>query len=257
MNYYTSEYFNSSIFDFDYEPIAEAIIKIYNPASIIELGCGKGDLAKIFSKKGIRVLAIDGYANPDFSESPMVEFKKFDLNDKRSYEVIKAGYYKQFDLVISTEVAEHLDSGVNEMLADTICALGKNIIFSAAVPNQDGDGHINCQPKDYWHKLFMQHGFVLQNKLRNELRMQRKVAPWYLHNLLDYSADKSFSNNELLEIINRLVKTDSYNSSDYYLANRKYEKLLSVLDIDIIKASFNFRNLIKKLAGKKPVTKSL
>jgi len=43
-NYYNKKYFDSNIFQYDYESIAKAVIDTYSPKTIIEFGCGNGDL---------------------------------------------------------------------------------------------------------------------------------------------------------------------------------------------------------------------
>jgi hypothetical protein len=32
------------------------------------------------------------------------------------------------------------------------------LFWSAAIPEQGGDGHVNCQPKEYWEQKFIQRG---------------------------------------------------------------------------------------------------
>ena len=74
-NHYNKTYFGSKIFDYDYKPIAEAIYEAYKPKSIIEFGCGNGELGKAFSGLPISdFVAIDGYAQPDFSKHSNISF---------------------------------------------------------------------------------------------------------------------------------------------------------------------------------------
>ena len=60
---------------------------------------------------------------------------------------------RQFDLVQSLEVAEHLPAAKAEQFVETLTAHGSRILFSAAVPGQGGENHINEQLPDYWRAL--------------------------------------------------------------------------------------------------------
>jgi 2-polyprenyl-3-methyl-5-hydroxy-6-metoxy-1,4-benzoquinol methylase len=62
---------------------------------------------------------------------------------------------RQAELVLCLEVAEHIDPAQSEAIAQSVAAAvapGGTLIWSAAHPGQGGTGHINCQPKDYWHQ---------------------------------------------------------------------------------------------------------
>ncbi len=66
------------------------------------------------------------------------------------------------DVSLCIEVAEHIDPEGSEMLIKNITNLTeKYCIFTAAPPGQEGTGHINCQPREYWIELFKKYGFEL------------------------------------------------------------------------------------------------
>ena len=65
-----------------------------------------------------------------------------------------------FDLVFSIEVAEHIPQTLESAFIDYVASQGRLIIFSAAQPDQPGQGHINCQPLEYWRSTFARHDFV-------------------------------------------------------------------------------------------------
>src|SRR5690242_12854298 len=150
-NYYNDQYFNSEIFDFDYVPIAEAIMRQYAPASIIEFGCGNGELTKALSKKGASITAIDGYAHPNFNNHDNISFFKIDLNNSVVLKKFLATQNQKFDVAICMEVAEHLNPDVTESLIDSLTSSADVVIFSAAIPGQGGEGHINCRNRVFWH----------------------------------------------------------------------------------------------------------
>jgi hypothetical protein len=60
-------------------------------------------------------------------------------------------------------------------------------LFTAAQPGQRGQGHINCQPKNYWLWHFQTRGLTLQHFETKQLSAlwleQAPRAPWYGRNL--------------------------------------------------------------------------
>ena len=56
---------------------------------------------------------------------------------------------RQFDLVQSLEVAEHLPKTSAERFVQTLVTHGTRVLFSAAIPGQGGENHINEQPLEY------------------------------------------------------------------------------------------------------------
>jgi 2-polyprenyl-3-methyl-5-hydroxy-6-metoxy-1,4-benzoquinol methylase len=59
------------------------------------------------------------------------------------------------EVVVCLEVAEHVAVEQADAVAASVAgalAPGGTLIWSAAQPGQSGTGHINCQPKAYWHQ---------------------------------------------------------------------------------------------------------
>lgn len=75
-----------------------------------------------------------------------------------------------FDLVFSIEVAEHIPKSLEKKFIDYIASQGRFVIFSAAQPNQPGQGHINCQPLEHWREAFSERGFSFFDSDTNEFR---------------------------------------------------------------------------------------
>lgn len=250
-SYYDKQYFNSSIFECDYLPIAEAILIQYGPKSIIEFGCGNGELSKAVANAGITVTAIDGYAKPDFSGYDNITFYRIDLNDPITVENFLTIQNQKFDVAICMEVAEHLDPAVSKILIDSLTSAADVVIFSAAVPEQDGEGHINCRSRSFWHEQFEKNNFLLKDSIRSQIRNNEKVGRWYALNTVDYV--RSAGNPSIKDyqnLVANLVASESAAASHFYLANRKLEYKNQLLKMDIIWKAYEFRNFIKKLFGK-------
>jgi len=73
-----------------------------------------------------------------------------------------------FDLVFSIEVAEHIPKSLEDQFIAYIASQGRFVIFSAAQPNQPGQGHVNCQPLEHWREAFAQRGFYFSHSETSE-----------------------------------------------------------------------------------------
>ena len=131
--------------------IVPALIDIFHPHSVLDFGCGIGTFLSVFKRLGVNdVLGVDGpwvdqhmlekyLASNEFLEADLRHFVRMSRN---------------FDLVISLEVAEHLDERHADVFLDSITAAGDTIVFSAAIPGQGGQNHLNEQPLSYWIQKF-------------------------------------------------------------------------------------------------------
>jgi cyclopropane fatty-acyl-phospholipid synthase-like methyltransferase len=127
-------------------------IEKYKPKSLADFGCGIGSYLE--SAKNHKLLNIYGV---DISESAKQYTPEF-IQDYIEYadctKYIQLHGYK-FDCVLSFETAEHIDpDGTDQFISNLINATGKWLLFTAAPPGQEGCGHINCQPKEFWFKKF-------------------------------------------------------------------------------------------------------
>jgi SAM-dependent methyltransferase len=163
------------------QEVVPPLISLLRPANVLDVGCGIGTWLKVFMEHGIEdVQGIDGeYVNPSQLMIPKEKFLAADLTQKIDLK-------RQFDLVLSLEVAEHLPFDSSASFVENLTAHGKVIVFSAAVPGQGGVSHINEQWPDYWKILFEARGYTLVNCLRRRFWSNKRIAPWYKQNMLLY-----------------------------------------------------------------------
>lgn len=244
MSIYNKEYFNEGIFSTDYDFVAKVIMDCYQPKSIIEFGCGNGSLSIALNGLGAAIDAVDGYSEPDFSNYPEISFKRVDLNNRDEINNHING--RQYDLAICTEVAEHLQPESSRYLITSMARCAPVLIFSAAVPHQEGNGHINCQSRAFWHNLFTSEGFKLQDSLREVLRTNSDLAIWYKLNLVDYIANNK-KGIEQDAVIKNLIASESFASSLYYEKNNQNSINEAYLNMPFIKQYFQARNSLKKV----------
>jgi hypothetical protein len=246
MKYYQPDYFAEDIFATNYFSIAKAIADTYHPKKIIEFGCGPGFLTRELSQLNISVDAFDGFSSPDFKNFTNISFNKIDLNNEA--EVMQFLKDKTYDVAICSEVAEHLDPESSAHLIKQLTSCAPVVIFSAAVPNQGGHGHINCQARGFWHDLFIANNFQVADTMRKELRDTDDLAIWYKLNLVDYVTNNLAIN--INDTIKNLVESESYSSSLFYKMSNENSKNIAYLNYPLVKQYFMFRNAAKRLFKK-------
>jgi hypothetical protein len=70
--------------------------------------------------------------------------------------------------------------------SDSLVAHSNLILFSAAVPGQGGEFHVNEQPYEYWREKFATRGFTIIDCLRSNIKHIRAIEPWYRYNMFLY-----------------------------------------------------------------------
>ena len=150
--------------------------------SLLDVGAGHGAWAAEWLAAGVPdVVAVDGdYVRRDQLAIPSDRFIAHDLSTPLDLN-------RRFDLVQSLEVAEHLPAAKAELFVDNLVTHGDVILFSAAVPHQGGEHHVNEQPPDYWRRRFDDRGYLVFDWLRPRISGRREVMPWYRLNTYIYA----------------------------------------------------------------------
>jgi len=191
MQPYTADHSISSVNDslLSAKEVIPFIIDLLEPKKVIDVGCGLGAWLSVFKEYEIEeIMGIDGnYVDLDRLKIPRNSFIAHDLANP-----LKIA--KSFDLVVSLEVAEHLSIENSENFVDGLVNLAPAVLFSAAVPYQPGDYHVNCQWPAYWANFFYQRGYVLFDCLRMKFWENKNVNWWYSQNMLIFIKKSSLSN---------------------------------------------------------------
>lgn len=156
--------------------VCDAIIEVLKPESVIDVGCGNGDLVRGFIDRKLISFGIEGTEN--VFNAPMTG--NIIVRDLRKENILSD--FRQFDLVICFEVAEHIELEYTDIFMDNLCSLSGRILFSAANPGQGGIHHHNCQPKEYWAAKLSLKGYK-NNLLTNQCELvvdllKKKWEPW-------------------------------------------------------------------------------
>lgn len=158
--------------------ILPIVFKFVNPTSVIDIGCGLGTWLSVCEELGVKdYLGIDGdYVNMKMLTFPTSHFRTTDLRNKFDFN-------RKFDLVICLEVAEHIQESSTDNLIESLVKHGDMILFSAAIPGQGGQNHVNEQWPKYWQEKFKHHGFYFHDVIRPKIWSNAKVEWWYRQNI--------------------------------------------------------------------------
>jgi SAM-dependent methyltransferase len=150
--------------------------------SVVDVGCGYGDWLAAAGDLGVPVLVgIEGEWGAAWRDRGVldsrIELVLCDLERPIAIE-------RRFDLAICLEVAEHLSHERGPGLVADLCLLAPSVLFSAAVPRQGGDNHINEQPLSVWVREFAAQGYRPLDVIRRRLWDDEEIPFWYRQNLI-------------------------------------------------------------------------
>jgi len=116
---------------------------------------------------------------------------------------------RKFDLAISLEVGEHIEEKYSDNLVQSLTNASDFIVFSAALPGQDGTNHINEQFPEYWAKKFLDKGYICIDCVRKEIWDFSEVEIWYRQNILIYIKKNIYDEKYKNLMESYAIKTDS------------------------------------------------
>ena len=145
--------------------------------TVLDIGCGPGTYVRALRELGVDAIGID----TDERVSEQEYLSQQSLFDTKL----------QAQLVLCLEVAEHIDSSLSDDTAASVAGAvepGGMLIWSAAHPGQGGTGHINCQPKSYWHSKLKEAGLErdeeTESKLLNYVKAGYHMGWFYLNGMV-------------------------------------------------------------------------
>lgn len=177
--------YNSAFFDLRSQEMEVAdsvlahVLPLVKPNSIVDFGTAVGTWLNSAKRSGVqRVLGLDGPWVP--ADKLLIQPAEFVATDMEG-DLPDLG---RFDLAICAEVLEHLSQQAGERAVRWLCRSADVVLFSAAVPLQGGEGHVNEQWQSYWAKLFDAEGFKTYDAIRPLIWSDSRVPFWYRQNLL-------------------------------------------------------------------------
>lgn len=205
MNEYTNAYYEM-IANGTYSSAA-ALVPIVNniikPKSVLDVGCGQGGWLRAWQGSGVEdFLGVDGdYVDKTRLVIPKKKFMPYDLKTPLKLN-------RKFDLVMSLEVAEHLEKEYAGIFINSLVSHSDVIFFSAAIPGQLGNHHVNEQWPSYWVKLFATRGYKCYDILRPKIWKLSDIEISYRQNSMIFATESaakrlglsSMGNNSMLDI---------------------------------------------------------
>jgi SAM-dependent methyltransferase len=152
------------------DAIARSIKGEFEPRSVIDVGCGTGALMLSLERLGISCLGFDR-ASASLARCAQrgVDARRLDI-EQDAFPTDRA------DLVVSTEVAEHLPESTADRFVELLTTLAPVAVVTAALPDSRGKDHVNEQPNEYWIAKFGARGFAYDRELAMRLRAEWRAA---------------------------------------------------------------------------------
>ena len=161
------------------------IKNLLNPQSVLDVGCGIGTWLKVFHEHGINdFVGVDG----DFVDRTMLKISSERFHAHDLTKPFTLG--RKFDLVVSLEVAEHIPEQFADSFIEVLVKHGDVHLFSAAIPGQGGQNHVNEQWPEYWQKKFERFGFYFHDVIRPQIWGNEQIDFWYRQNMFLVKKEK-------------------------------------------------------------------
>ncbi|NVJ47328.1 MAG: class I SAM-dependent methyltransferase [Cytophagia bacterium] len=216
------------------------VLEKINVQSLLDIGCGIGTWLFVAKDLGINeVIGIDG----DYVDKNLLA-KYLRKEEFISHDLTKPlNLGRKFDICLCLEVAEHLAENSADILIDTLVGHSDVILFSAAIPGQGGQNHVNEQWPDYWAKKFADRDYVFLDLIRPLIWNNPNVDYWYRQNVFfvvknSHELTKKYPQSHL-----SLIHPELYLSKNAY-----HERKISSLQNQI--AVHPLKRWIKKLISK-------
>jgi SAM-dependent methyltransferase len=218
--------------------IVPEILKLISTESVIDIGCGIGTFLYCFKEYGVKdVLGVDGnWVDKNLLGKYLTEDEFIEVNLEKKFTL-----EKKFDLVISLEVAEHISEKSADIFVQNLVASGEIILFSAGIPLQGGQNHVNEQWLTYWEDKFSRHNYVIHDILRPIFWDNTKISTWYKQNMVLVAPEKFCFKKEV-------INTPIRNIVHYNLFLSRSEKYIKFLNGEFSPWVY-IKCLLKSLVG--------
>lgn len=132
--------------------IADCIIEEIHPSTVLDAGCAKGFLVEALRDRGVEAYGID------ISEYAVSQVRE-DIRPFCSVGSLAETLDRDYDLIITIEVLEHLSPRDGILAIRNLCQHSERILFSSTPDDKEEPTHICVQTPDYWARLFAENGY--------------------------------------------------------------------------------------------------
>jgi hypothetical protein len=157
--------YDASFFSFctrwaeDYYHVADWLCAFLDFDSALDLGCGNAYIVSGLRRAGRKAFGCE------VARDAALPFMPTDVREYvTQHDFLRGGGLQTVDLIVCTEVAEHLTQREGSRLVRNIAAIAQKwAFFTAATPGQGGHHHVNEQPNEYWIRKFQRRGMRLDD----------------------------------------------------------------------------------------------
>jgi len=205
------------------EGLIQTLIDFCQPSNTLDLGCGEGHFVQWLRANGVDAWGAEPSDLGSVFRAPGYQIyqdvsQPFDL--QRSY-----------DLVICTEVVEHIPEEFENIVFDNIVGhTGKYLLFSGATPGQGGTGHINEKPEPYWFSHLRRRGLQLVLNASVDARLASTLS-WYQNNITVWELPADFPQDGLS--VTGYVEAIAEQDSQLLNSQIAYQRLVSQTNSEI------------------------
>jgi len=228
------------------ERIVEELLKLFpETSSVVDVGCGVGTFLSVFKYKKIKqVLGLDGpWVDQKLLQISSDEFQELNLENPTQLN-------RKFDMAICFEVAEHISAAKANNFVAYLCELSEVVIFSAAIPSQGGNGHINEQWQSYWVEIFKTFGMQTYDLIRPRIWDDDSVLYWYRQNTLIFTRKKLSQElipaTQNINVVHPLCYESKIPQKNSYLKNLILALIPNIQTIELIRKVLKSAKFLKK-----------
>ena len=132
--------------------LADRVIALAQPRRVLDVGCARGLWVQALRERDVEAFGIDVSEHAIDSADPAVR------PYLRVQEATKP-FDDRFDLIICSEVLEHMAPADAQLAIDNMCAAADRILFSSSPGDFDEPTHVNTKPTPTWVSWFAERGF--------------------------------------------------------------------------------------------------
>lgn len=132
--------------------LADRVIALAAPKTVLDVGCARGLWVQALRERGVEAYGVDISDFAIDSADPQVR-------PYLSVHPATEPFDRTYDVIICSEVLEHLAPADAQVAIDNMCAATERILFSSSPADHDEPTHVNTKPTATWAAWFAERGF--------------------------------------------------------------------------------------------------
>lgn len=163
---YTPGYYKArQVFGWRAPIIADALYTVFKPRSVIDFGCGCGDILQVLSVKyGVEIFGIE--ASDNARPALLIDESNFAVYDMRKPIALNVRY----SVATCWNVLPHIEEEFAVQALRNMLAAADYIAFNAYEKPTSSYWDSNCQPRAYWETLLFREGCYFESAMMLEMR---------------------------------------------------------------------------------------